>query len=87
MQAAEAARKASSVTDSSRVIEVLVTEDGIVVRGSSIAPGRPEIKSSGEVSWRDFMRRPRLLVDSVHLIDGAIKAKEDGPNKPRLGSS
>lgn len=74
MNAAKLARHASSI-DGKRLIEVLITEEGWVVRGRSI--GKAEtVGSAIEVDWPEFDRNTALLANAVSLVDRSLAERE-----------
>lgn len=82
MNAAEAARKGTDLLGNSKMIEILITEIGIVVRGQC-RRGDFEWRASNELAWREFFSRPQMLVDSVRLTDRRlIAALESGQAQP-----
>ncbi len=78
MEAATLARRASvgKPLQGERDIEIVLTEIGIVVRGSAI-DGSGKRWSSIDIDWPEFDMTPDLLPNAVRLVNdrlpGAVK--------------
>lgn len=65
MAAAAEARRASS---GERVVEIVITEDGLIVRGRGKSRGLIPISSTCDLDWSTFDHSPHLLLNSVRLV-------------------
>ena len=76
--AACAARTASSVLNSDRVVEIVLTEDGLIIRGRDASRPPRVFRHAVEVDWREFaghQDRPRNAVALVtDALDRALNA-------------
>lgn len=67
IKAARLARQATPIHDNRRVVEVLITEVGLVVRGR-YSDARHAFSASHEVPWPDLNGQPRLAENAVNLV-------------------
>lgn len=77
---AAAARRAST---QDRVVEIAVTEVGLVVRGHSTInrgadSGERRIGASGEIGWDEMEFNPALLENAVNLVVDQLQRTERG---------
>lgn len=73
-EAARVARLHSTVRDDRQTIEVMVTEGGIVVRGT-YRTAREAFRSSGELGWPEVDANPDLIVNCVRLVADGLAQK------------
>lgn len=76
MEAGRIARLNSSAISrtQTQTVEVLVTEDGVVVRGSYRC-ARTAFGASGECLWHEIDAHPPVLVECVRMTVRALEAR------------
>jgi hypothetical protein len=70
--AAEAARRAS---DDLQFVEIVVTEEGFIVRGERRV-GERRARATLDVSWAEFGANTALLGNAVYLVDTSLRRKQ-----------
>jgi hypothetical protein len=77
----EAAMVARRATTESRLIVLMVAEEGVIVKGTHVVGDR-SVGASEVLSWSNFEMKPHLLVNSVNLcIDRLARTLEEGANR------
>ena len=71
---ARAARQATSTLDGRQLVEIVITEDGIVVRGR-YSDARDAYQAHGDVSWREFENFPAILLNVTYGVIGQLDAR------------
>jgi hypothetical protein len=87
IEAAKLAREATPVHDTRRVVEVLITEEGLIIRGR-YSDARHAFGASEEVRWSELEGQPRLAGNAVRLVVRRIEERcEDAGVAPVRGTA
>lgn len=68
------ARMASTIRANRRTVEIVITEEGLVVRGS-YRDAQHAFSTSQEVGWSSLDHSPRLATNAVALVIRALEEK------------
>ena len=71
----EGARLARVHSTGDRVIDIVVTEIGLIVRGRGTAGGLRSLTHSCEVAWCDFDANKPLLFEAVRRIARVLEGE------------
>lgn len=71
----EGARAAREASVDGMVVELVITEEGIIARGERIHAGVTK-RGAAEVSWRDLDARiaPNLIANAVALVSIGLRS-------------
>lgn len=78
--AAEARKATVKVGVISRDVEIVLTEQGLIVRGTTQI-GDLRAWAAQEIDWPEFHMGPSLLANSVRLVVAALSAREEQERK------
>ncbi len=72
--AAAMARRASTIRTQRRTVEVVITEEGLVVRGT-YRDARHAFSASSEVAWSALANSPRQATNAVALVIRSLEER------------
>jgi hypothetical protein len=72
LQAAARAARFASPPTGRRGVEIVLTEDGLIVRGWDRSAPKGEVRASTEVSWQEIVGNNDLVENAVTLVTGAL---------------
>lgn len=85
IEAAKLARQATPPHDTRRVVEVLITEEGLIARGR-FSDARHAFGAFEEVAWPVLEGEPRLAGNAVRLVVRRLEERcEDAGAAPVRG--
>lgn len=70
--AARAARVASTPNGVIRNVDILLCEDGLIIRGRDSSRPKAEVRAGLEAAWIDVERNPAILTDAIRRIVEAL---------------
>lgn len=70
-----AARTARIASTGEKLVDIVLTEEGFIVRGR-VATRKGERRHSLDLAWPEFDSRPDLLVNSVVLVSREVDRLE-----------
>lgn len=76
--AARAARIASMPIGGTRGVAIVLTEEGMIVRGWDRSGSKGEVRASSEVEWSEFVHNNDLPENAVTLVTGALDRALNG---------